>query len=126
MKIIRFKNLKFIPSSHEDKNFPNVWKKVLVQKNDLPRGRLQMINWAKLLPGKAFRRHYHEDMLEIFIILVGKAKITVGKKSAILKKGDAVIIPKKQIHEMKNLGKKEVEYIAIGISQEKGGKTIVV
>ncbi|MGI5827448.1 MAG: cupin domain-containing protein [Patescibacteria group bacterium] len=92
---------------------------------DIRKGRLQMINWSFLPPGKSFSAHYHEDMDEIFIIISGKAEIHVGEEKTILKKGDAVIIPAKAVHVMEALSGKAVEYIALGISQEKSGKTIV-
>lgn len=126
MKITHFKNLKFIPASHENKKNPGVLKKILLKKKDLTKGCVQMINWAKLPRNKTFKLHYHQDMEEIFIILSGRAKIKVGKKTATLKRGDTVIIPPKSPHQMKNIGKEKVEYIAIGISQGKGGKTIVI
>lgn len=126
MKIVRGKDLVYTPASHEDKNDPGVFKKVLYQKDDLTKGKIQMINWAKLKIGKTFQVHYHEDMDEIFIILKGKAKISIGKEEAELGKGDAVLIPMKSIHQMFNIGTEDVEYIAIGISLGKGGKTIVV
>jgi len=31
-----------------------------------------------------------------------------------------------QVHEMKNIGDEEVEYIVIGISEGKGGKTVLI
>lgn len=125
MKIIKSKDLKFIPASHEDQANPEVWKKVLFKKEDLSEGRIQMINWAKLPPGNTFKPHYHEDMDEIFIILNGKAAIKVMDKEAILEKGDAVLIPMREVHQMTNLGKEDVYYLVIGISHGQGGKTIV-
>ena len=41
-------------------------------------------------------------MEEVFIIIQGKARIKVENKTAVLKKGDAVKIPIKKIHQMKN------------------------
>lgn len=93
-----------------------------MRKKDLIKGRIQMINWAKLPKGKTFKFHYHQDMEEIFIILSGKAKIRVDKKTAILKKGDTIIIPPKSLHQMKNIGKEKVEYLAIGVSKERTEK----
>ena len=126
MKIVRFKDLEFIPASHEDKKSPGVWKKILLEKKEFIKGRVQMVNWAKLPVKKGFKPHYHQDMQEIFIIIKGKAQIKIEKKEAILKKGDAVIIPISKIHTMKNIGKETVEYLVIGISLGKGGKTINV
>lgn len=85
-----------------------------------------MINWSKIPIGKTFKPHYHQDMEEVFIILSGKAKISINDEEAVLKKGDTVIIPAKKIHKMENICQGEVEYLAIGITQKEGGKTIVV
>lgn len=126
MKTIRFKNIDFIPASHEDPKSPAVLKKVLLEKKDFIKGSIQMINWAKLLSGKSFQAHYHEDMEEIFIIIKGKALMKIGNDKDILAEGDVAIVPIKKVHTMENKGKKAVEYIVIGISQEKGGKTIKI
>lgn len=124
MKIIRGKDLKFIPASHEDKDNPSVWKKILFSKEDLINGKVQMINWAKIPIGKTFKAHYHEDMEEIFIILNGKTKITIDNEEGELEKGDAVIIPIGKVHRMSNISPYDVEYIVIGLSLGKDGKTI--
>ncbi len=126
MKIIRLKEFEFVPAGHEDPKSPGVLIKVLLKKQDLLPGHLQMINWARMAAGNSFRPHYHEDMEEIFIILKGKARIQIREEEAILEKEEVVVVPMGQVHEMKNIGHEEVEYIVIGISQGKGGKTVVV
>lgn len=126
MKIIRSVDLKYIPASHEDSKDPGVWKKVLFKKDELVYGRVQMINWAKLPVGRAFAKHYHEDMEEVFIILSGRSEFTIDNEMEIVQKGDAVIVPIGKIHTMTNVGKTDVVYICLGISTGKGGKTIVV
>lgn len=125
-KKIKFKNLKFIPSSHEKQNDPAVVKKVLFEKDDIPsKIRIQMINWAKLFKKRNFSAHYHEDMDEIFIMLSGKARITVDFKTDILQACDAVYIPMGSKHKMENISGEDVDYIAIGLSRNKGGKTVI-
>jgi mannose-6-phosphate isomerase-like protein (cupin superfamily) len=126
MKIIRGKDLEFIPASHEEQQNPEVWKKVLFVKDQLIDGRVQMINWAKLPVGKSFRRHYHEDMDEIFIILNGKIKMEVDEEQEELGKGDAILTPMKHSHKMTNISGEDVEYIVLGISLGQNGKTIMV
>ena len=126
MKTFRLQNLEWVPASHENRESPSVWKKVLLQKADLLEGRVQMVNWCRMEPEKAFRAHYHEDMEEIFIILKGQAKILVDGEEAEMGKGEAVVIPPRIVHEMKNAGGEDLEYLAVGISQGKGGKTVVV
>ncbi len=125
MKIFRLKDLEWIPASHESLQSPAVWKKVLLQKADLLEGQVQMVNWCRMEPEKAFRAHYHEDMEEIFLILKGQARILVNGKEAGMAEGDTLVIPPREVHEMKNVGVEDLEYLAIGISQGKGGKTIL-
>ncbi|MDP1721772.1 MAG: cupin domain-containing protein [Candidatus Gottesmanbacteria bacterium] len=126
MKIVRSSTIPKAPASHEDLKNPGVLKQVLFRRDDLAPGRIQMINWSTLLPNKSFRRHYHEAMEEVFIILNGEVEITVGGKKSTLGKGDIVVIPENTIHVMKNLTDQEINYIAIGISRDEAGKTIVI
>ncbi len=125
MNIIRSSNLQFVPASHEDAKNPGSFKKVLFGKDDLLDGRIAMVNWAKLPRRKSFRAHFHEDMEEVFIIMSGKVEITVEQESATLEKGDAIVIPIHAVHTMKAVGEEDTEYIAMGISLGKGGKTVV-
>jgi len=48
MKIVRFSELQFVPSAHEDSNDPGVLIIILLEKDDFIDGKAQMINWAKL------------------------------------------------------------------------------
>lgn len=124
MKIVRFNDLNFIPASHENPKDPGAFKKVLLTRDDLPAGRIQMINWAKIPVGKSFAPHFHESMIEVFIIMSGKVKAKIDSDEAILDKGDMVIANAGQIHTMTNLSDKDVEYFAMGIVTSEGGKTV--
>lgn len=126
MKIVRFNSLNFIPASHEDPKDPRALKKILLKRDALPPGRIQMINWARLPKGKTFAPHYHEQMIEVFIILNGKVKIKIGQEEAILEKGDMVIAFAKEVHSFKNLSDEDIDYIAMGIVTSSGGKTVNV
>ena len=126
MKMVRLKDLAWVPVSHEDPQAAGVLKKVLFQNEDFIAGHPQMVNWCKLKVGRSFQAHYHQDMEEIFILLKGKARIRVGEEEADLREEEAVAVPPPVVHEMKNTGDEEVEYIVIGISGGKGGKTITV
>jgi mannose-6-phosphate isomerase-like protein (cupin superfamily) len=126
MKIIRGADLSFTPASHEDPKKPGVLKKILCAKDDCIDGRVQMINWALLPQGSRFNRHYHQDMQEIFIILNGSVSMLVGEEEETLRGGDAVVIPPLAHHEMRNTSSEDVQYIVVGVSLGKGGKTVVV
>jgi mannose-6-phosphate isomerase-like protein (cupin superfamily) len=126
MQHIRSSTLKYMPASHEKPDTAGVLKKILLRKEDLVNGEVQMINWALLPVGKAFERHYHEDMQEVFIIVHGTAEITIEQEMEALSPGDAVVIPAGSIHTMKNIGQDNVEYVVVGVSLGEGGKTVVV
>lgn len=126
MNIIRSHEREYIPASHENPDAPGVLKKVLLRRDELIQGGVQMINWALLPRGNAFQPHYHEDMEEIFIIIKGTARITIDNEEEMLSAGDTVVIPVRSVHVMEAAGEDDVEYIALGISQGKGGKTVVV
>lgn len=115
MKIVRFKDLDFIPASHEDPKDPGVLKKILLKVADLPEGRIQMINWARMPVGKTFKPHFHERMIEVFIFLNGRVKAKIEDEEEMLQKGDCVIAMENQIHSFKNISNVDVEYIAMGI-----------
>ncbi len=85
-----------------------------------------MVNWASLGVGKSFARHYHEDMQEIFVLVQGEATINVDQETVTLHRGDTVVIDPGEIHQMQNTGSETVEYLAIGVSSETGGKTVVM
>lgn len=125
MRVRRANELKFEPASHEDPTAPGVIKKVFFKREDVPGGQLQMVNWARLPKGSSFRAHYHEDMAEIFIIINGRVELKVAGQVCELNAGDAVLIPERSEHVMKNLVQEDVNYIAMGISRGLSGKTVV-
>ena len=126
MKVIRATDRAFEPASHEQPQNPGVWKRVLATRGELLDGRVQMINWAKLPAGSAFRAHYHEDMEEIFILTEGVAMMRSGSDEVSLSAGDAAIVPPREVHVMRNGSDHEVQYIVVGISSGQDGQTVVV
>lgn len=126
MKKVFGQQLEFEPASHEPRENPGVLKKVLFRKEDFQPGSIQMVNWALLPAGKSFALHYHEDMEEVFIILSGKAELECEQEKMTLEPGDAVLIPPCERHRMSALGDEDVQYLVLGNSGNRGGKTVVV
>lgn len=126
MKVVHLDRTQLIPASHEDPLSPGVFKQIMLEKGDLLKGQVQMVNWAVLPVGKSFRAHYHEDMEEVFVLIRGQARIKIDREDAPLKEGDAVVVPKGRVHEMKNTCTDDVEYLVVGISEGGGGKTVVL
>lgn len=125
MKIIRGYAHQFVPASHEDPDHPGSLKKVLVKRDDVAPGRLQMVNWSHLAKGKSFRTHYHEDMTEVFVIIEGQAEIVTDGVRENVERGDAIVIEAREVHEMTNKGNCDLLYLAIGIAAGTGGKTVL-
>jgi mannose-6-phosphate isomerase-like protein (cupin superfamily) len=126
MKKISSADLSFIPAGHESQEAPGVWKKVLFQRGDLQAGVIQMVNWAKLPAGKTFTPHFHEDMQEVYIMLNGAARLVVDEQTVILRRGDAVLIDPREVHQMWNDGDEDVEFLAIGVASGTSGRSVVV
>jgi mannose-6-phosphate isomerase-like protein (cupin superfamily) len=126
MKVVRFSEIAEVPASHEDPKNPGVVKRVLVKRDGFIDGRVQMINWATLLPGKSFALHYHEDMQEVFVMMKGRAVAKINGEEINVEKGDALVIDPGDRHEMYNPGSDPVLYLVIGIAGNKDGKSINV
>ena len=126
MKIIRFNDIAEVPASHEDAKDPGVVKKVLFRRDDLFVGRVQMINWAMLLPGKTFAEHYHEDMQEVFIRMADGVVSRVDGKEVILSSSDALVVESRETHEMRNTTSEPIDYIVVGIAADKPRKSVSV
>lgn len=126
MRIVRAADLPFVPASHEDPQRPGVLKRVIATREQMLPGHCQMINWAQLPVGSSFRTHYHEDMEETFIIVRGHAQMTIDDARLTLAPGDAAIVAPREVHQMTNAGDETVEYIVVGVSLGRNGRTIVV
>jgi len=56
----------------------------------------------------------------------GRAQLTVGDETVLLKPGDTAVINAREVHRMVNDGDEDVEYLAMGIVEHSGGRTVVV
>ena len=126
MKIVRWKDSEFIAASHEAQSSPGALKKVLVSRPDISGDTVQMVNWARLPKGRGFNAHYHEDMQELFVIINGRVRLIVDGQEHTLEAGDAVLIEAGAVHRMENISRHDVDYLVLGVSSGKGGKTVVV
>lgn len=115
MNIIHLSDIPKVPASHEDPKDPGVLKQVLLRRDDIPTGRIQMVNWATIPPGKSFRLHRHENMTEICVVLEGDAEVQIGNKKYLVHRGDTFVIPNSSLHSMRNLGAEPVVYLVIGV-----------
>ena len=125
MKLIRAEDSSFVPASHEDSARPGVLKRVIATFEDIQKGQIMMVNWSRLPGDSSFRRHYHEDMQEVFVIVDGNVRMTVERTVCELNSGDTIIVDSREVHEMQNLQDIPANYIVFGISNGEGGRTVV-
>ncbi len=57
--------------------------------------------------------HFHDDMEQVMFILEGRMLIKVDGEEAELTAGHAVWIPKKAIHDVKNIGPGKLRFVLI-------------
>ena len=71
--------------------------------------------FAKMViePGNSIGAHKHEDEMEVFYILKGKALVLDDGAEVILEAGDCHICPDGHTHSIKNTGQDYLEFIAI-------------
>ncbi|MCK5150121.1 cupin domain-containing protein [Candidatus Pacearchaeota archaeon] len=108
---MKYSRLEQIPleSSHG-----KIEKKVMIKKRDVPN--LMMFNWAKFKPGQFVEPHKHDTMYETYYGLGGKLLCKVEGKEIYLGKGDCLTTKPGEIHEMKNIFKKDATILYFGIS----------
>jgi mannose-6-phosphate isomerase-like protein (cupin superfamily) len=126
MRFIPAGSRPFVPASHEDPERPGVYRRLIAARDELSDGRVQMINWAHLPVGHAFRAHYHEDMEETFVIIAGRCTMEVDGTRQALERGDALIVAAREVHSMQNTGNEPVDYLVVGVSRGRHGRTVVV
>ncbi|MBS1811606.1 MAG: cupin domain-containing protein [Acidobacteria bacterium] len=66
-----------------------------------------------LPPGKTVPPHYHEVLEEIYYILSGSGVMTIGEESQAVGSGDAIFIPKKNIHTLTNTGAEDMKILLV-------------
>ncbi len=105
------------PATHEDPDDPGVLKKVIVQKEEVDKNsKLMMVNLCKVPVGKTHKAHSHKTMEEIFYFTKGGGEIRIEEEIEPVGPGDRVIVPATHVHQIKNTGNEELEYIGLGVA----------
>lgn len=79
----------------------------------------------EVLPKKSLSLQKHMHRAEHWIIVKGKAKITIGKKTLILKENQSAYVPKKTIHKIENPFKDKIEMIEVQTGSYLGEDDII-
>ncbi len=65
-------------------------------------------------PGVVIEPHKHEDIEEIYYILQGQGEIRIGKEERSTSKSDAVYLPPRKTHTLRNTGTYPIRFVCIG------------
>jgi quercetin dioxygenase-like cupin family protein len=67
--------------------------------------------FGEMEPGGLADPHYHEEIEQIMYILTGKAHVIIEGKESTLSEGDVLWIPKRAMHEVKNVGDSNLRFL---------------
>lgn len=66
-----------------------------------------------LPPGKSVTPHHHAVLEEIYYILSGSGVMTIGDESQAVSAGDAIYIPKNNVHTLTNTGTEDMKILLV-------------
>ena len=66
-----------------------------------------------LPPGAIVGRHYHLETEEIYYILDGEGRMTVGEETREVSAGDAVLVPRGCAHTLENTGREPMTILLV-------------
>ena len=64
-------------------------------------------------PGKSSAPHFHKESEETYYVLSGEGWMQISEEEFSLTPGQACLIEPGEIHQIKNLGEKDLEFLAI-------------
>ena len=66
-----------------------------------------------LPPGASVGRHHHLETEEVYYLLEGSGRMTVGDETREVAAGDAIFIPRGATHSLKNTGAKSLRLLLV-------------
>ncbi|MGB0522408.1 MAG: cupin domain-containing protein [Flammeovirgaceae bacterium] len=115
---IKAQHLGQLNAFQPDEEYENIFVKKLYSDQHTS----TFIVWVK----KEVKAHSHQKHTEQVGVLEGKAEMTLGDQTFVVKKGDWIMIPQGTIHAVKVLSKKPVKVISIQTPEFKGKDRVFV
>jgi mannose-6-phosphate isomerase-like protein (cupin superfamily) len=72
-----------------------------------------------LPPGATVGQPIHRGVAEVYYVMSGAGRITVGSEPAAIQEGDAVPVQLNEVHALENNGTAPLELLVFGISRER-------
>lgn len=108
---MKVKNLHAIESELVHNGTVTAW--TLFRADDL----LSDILWFNdnlIQPGVAIEAHEHEDIEEVYYVLQGQGQMRIGKEGKPISEGNAVYLPPRKTHTLRNTGTYPIRFVCIG------------
>jgi oxalate decarboxylase/phosphoglucose isomerase-like protein (cupin superfamily) len=70
-----------------------------------------------LPPGTTAGQQIHRGVAEVYYVMAGAGKITVGSETAVIQEGDAVPVQLNEVHALENNGAAPLELLVFGVSR---------
>lgn len=105
-------SLNDIPSEQVHNN--TVYKKQLISASE-KNGQVATYNYAWMQKGRELTAHTHTDGEEYYLFLEGAGEMLVGKEWFLVKKGDFVVVPRNNIHSVKNHNEQNLVFTTLRI-----------
>jgi len=83
------------------------------------------VKTISVYPGKKLSLQSHHHRSEHWVIVQGKAKVTLGKNEILLQKDESVYIPLETLHRIENIGSEMLEFTETQIGKYLGEDDIV-
>jgi mannose-6-phosphate isomerase-like protein (cupin superfamily) len=58
--------------------------------------------------------HEHEDIEEVYYVLRGQGEVRIGKEGRSVSEGDAIYLPPRKTHTLRNTGTYPLRFVCIG------------
>lgn len=69
------------------------------------------LGYVSVNPGECTKTGLHEDEEEIYVILKGKALLTIGDEACEVSMGDTAYVSRNHVHRMKCISEEKLEYL---------------
>jgi mannose-6-phosphate isomerase-like protein (cupin superfamily) len=108
---VKIRNLHAVPGKPVHGGTVMQWE--LIEENEF-KSTINVFHFNVIDPGVALEPHQHEMEEQIFFVLGGKGIVKVGKEQHSVEEGDAIYLPPRLDHSLKNTGTHPLRFSAIG------------
>lgn len=92
----------------EEKDASDIKEKLLINPEE---AETIALGYVSVNPGESTKTGFHGDEEEIYVILKGRAILTIGDEECEVAGGDAAYVPRNHVHRMKCISEEKLEYL---------------